>query len=260
MGKTRYSGFVGVYVFTHIATGSMYVGSSNFIRRRMEYYFNKYTTNVGGKFLPLLNKDGISAFKVKIFKLDMDKFKVSDCLILEQYFLLDKKYDLNTLKVVNFGPQCGNSVYVYDLFGAIIYYHASSIINLKRVLGVHPEFCAKYINSGIAYLGSFILLGFLLDTAVPSELTVSQLLKIMNNERKALYDSATRGRNGVYLEVLEGNKFVEFIPGKKTHLEFDYRKECVIYLKSLGLRIKNDTLSKRIKAGKEFYNFFCKYR
>lgn len=260
VGKTKYSGFVGVYVFIHIATGSMYVGSSNLLRRRMDYYFKTDTRHMGGKFLPLLNKDGISAFKVKIFKLDMNKFKAEDCLVLEQYLLLDKKYDLNTLRVVNFGPQSGNSIYVYDLSCTILYYYAPSAINLKRVLGIHPESCAKYVDSKIPYLGSFILLSFLVDTAVPSELTVSQLLDVMNNERKALYTLGTRRKKNVLFEVLEGNKFVEFLPGKKTNLEFDSLKECVIYLESLGLRVKRDTLSKRIKAGKEFHKFFCKYK
>lgn len=31
VGKSKYSGFGGVYVFTHIASGSMYVGSSNLV-------------------------------------------------------------------------------------------------------------------------------------------------------------------------------------------------------------------------------------
>ena len=129
VGKSQYSGFVGVYVFIHKATGSRYVGSSNFLRRRLEYYFQTETKHTGDKFLPLLNRDGLSAFKLKIYKLDLDKFKVTDSLLLEQYMLLDKKYDLNTLRVVNFGPHTGNSVYVYDLSCTILYYHAWSRIN-----------------------------------------------------------------------------------------------------------------------------------
>ena len=108
----------------------MYVGSSNLLRRRLEYYFQTETKHSGGKFLPLLYNDGISAFKPEIFKLDANQFKVSDSLILEQYMLLNKIYDLNTLRVVNFAPPVGNTVYVYDLSCTILYYHTPFRINL----------------------------------------------------------------------------------------------------------------------------------
>ena len=60
----------------------MYVGSSNLLIGRLEYYFQTKTKHTGGKLLPLLNKDGISAFKLKIYKLDTNQFKVNDSLIL----------------------------------------------------------------------------------------------------------------------------------------------------------------------------------
>ena len=42
VGRSSHSGFAGVYVFTHKASKSMYVGSSNLLRRRMEYYFKDF--------------------------------------------------------------------------------------------------------------------------------------------------------------------------------------------------------------------------
>lgn len=134
----------------------MYVCSSNLLRWRLKYYFQTVTENTGGKFLTLLNRDGFSAFKLKIYKLDSNNFKVTYSLLLEQCMLLDNNYDLNTLRVVNFGPQTGNSVYVSDLSCTILYHHAPSIINLKRVLGIHAASCNKYVYSKIPYLGSFI--------------------------------------------------------------------------------------------------------
>ena len=38
-GKSKYKGFFCVYVFIHKNTGKKYVGSSNLLRRRMDYYF-----------------------------------------------------------------------------------------------------------------------------------------------------------------------------------------------------------------------------
>ena len=112
-GKSAYKGYAGVYLyfFTHIPTGSKYVGSSNVLNRRLEYYFKDNLPKVG-KLLPLISRDGLGAFKLKIYRLDKNKFKDIDALFLEQYLLLDKKYDLNTLRVVNFGPQLGKSVFI----------------------------------------------------------------------------------------------------------------------------------------------------
>jgi hypothetical protein len=38
-GKSKYKGFFGVYMFIHKNTAQKYVGSSNLLRRRMDYYF-----------------------------------------------------------------------------------------------------------------------------------------------------------------------------------------------------------------------------
>lgn len=65
VGKSKHTGFAGVYVFTHKSSKSMYIGSSNLLRRRMEYYF-KGNLKVTGKFIPLLSKEGLSSFNLKV--------------------------------------------------------------------------------------------------------------------------------------------------------------------------------------------------
>ena len=132
VGKSTYSGFAGVYIFIHKASKSMYVGSSNLLRRRLEYYF-KGDFSLGGKLLPIIHKEGLNSFKLKIFKLDKNIFKPQDALLLEQYYLLNKDFNLNTLRVVNLGPSVGNSIYVYNLDCTVLHYIAESIISLKRV-------------------------------------------------------------------------------------------------------------------------------
>ena len=79
-----------------------------------------------GKFLPLLREKGLSAFKLIIYKLNSKVFSFQDALILEQYFLLSNKFELNTLRVVNMGSSKGDAVYVYDLTCSTLYYHAKS--------------------------------------------------------------------------------------------------------------------------------------
>lgn len=247
-GKSEYKGFFGVYFFIHKYTGDKYVGSSNLLRRRIDYYF-KGDFPLIGKFLPLLKKDGLGAFKLKIFKLDSNKFCSKDARILEQYFLLNKEFNLNTLRVVNVGSSKGQGVYVYDLTCSILYYHASSKIELKRVLKIHTETCTKYIDSKFPYLNKFLLLSCLIPTALQSNISIQELFEIMQKERQAMYYLGTRRSIPVLLEVKKGNIFVS---PSENPLYFDSLTSCIEYLRGLGLIIKRDTLSKYIKFGKEF--------
>jgi len=146
----------------------------------MDYYF-KGNFPLVGKFLSLLAQEELNAFKLIIFKLDKNKFNVKDALILEQYYLLNKEFDLNTLRVVNArsSKDLEESVYVYDLTCSTLHYYTSSKIELKRVLKVHPETCQKYLNSNLSYLNRFLLLSGLISTVVKSNISTQELLDIM---------------------------------------------------------------------------------
>jgi hypothetical protein len=207
-GKSKYKGFSGVYIFIHKDSGQKYVGSSNLLRRRIDYYF-KGDFALAGKFLPLLQKEGLKAFKLIIFKLDSNKFSNQDSLILEQYFLLDKEFNLNTLRVVNAGSSKGDAVYVYDLACSTLYYHAKSKIELKRILKIHPETSKKYVDSKIPYLNKFLLLSYPIATASLSNLSIEGLVDIMQKERQYMYTLGTRRSISVELEIKEGNTFVD---------------------------------------------------
>jgi len=255
-GKSKYKGFSGVYIFIHKNTGNKYVGSSNLLRRRMEYYF-KGDFPLAGKFLPLLHQEGLEAFKLVIFKLDSSKFSNKDALILEQYYLLNKEFDLNTLRVVNAGSSKGDAVYIYDLTCSILYYHAKSKIELKRVLKIHTETSKKYVDSKIPYLNKFLLLSYYIPAAsISSNLSTEELVNIMQKERQNLYTLGTRRSIQVELEIKEGNAFLD---SWGHTLNFDSLTSCIEYLRELGLTIKRDTLTKYIKSEKVFHHFLCKY-
>lgn len=256
-GKSPYKGFSGVYIFIHKSTGNKYVGSSNLLRRRMDYYF-KGNFPLGGKFLPLLHKEGLKAFKLIIFKLDRNIFNYRDALILEQYYLLNKEFNLNTLRIVNAGSSTGNPIYVYDLKCSTLYYHAKSSIELKKVLKVHPITSKKYVDSKMPYLNRFLLLSHPIPTALTSNTPVDKLVDIMKEERKDMYRLGTRRSIPVELVIKDGNTFVnsDFIG---QTLKFDSLTSCIEYLRKSGLTIKRDTLTNYIKNEKEFDHFLCKY-
>lgn len=256
-GISKYKGFSGVYIFIHKNTGHKYVGSSNLLRRRMDYYFKgDFSLRPAGKFLPLLHKEGLKAFKLIILKLDSNKFSNQDALILEQYYLLNKEFNLNTLRVVNAGSSKGNAVYVYDLTCRTLYYHAKSRIELKRVLKIHTETSKTFIDSKIPYLNKFLLLSYPIPTAFIGNISVEELIDIMQKERQNMYRLGTRRSLPVELEIKEGNTFVD----SGCHaLNFDSLTSCIEYLRGLGLTIKRDTLTKYIKNKKVFHHFLCKY-
>lgn len=256
-GKSNYKGFSGVYIFIHKNTGHKYVGSSNLLRRRMDYYF-KGDFPLVGKFLPLLHKERLNAFKLIIFKLDSNIFSNKDALLLEQYHLLNKEFNLNTLRVVNVGSSKGDPVYVYDLTCSTLYYHAKSNIELKRVLKIHTETSKKYVDSKIPYLNKFFLLSYLIPTALTSNLSINELVDIMQKERQGMYTLGTRRSIPVELEIKEGNTFVNSDSIGQT-LNFDSLGSCIDYLRELGLTIKRATLTNYIKNEKVFHNFLCKY-
>lgn len=254
-GKSKHKGFFGVYMFIHKITGDKYVGSSNLLRRRMDYYF-KGDFPLAGKFLPLLGKYGLKAFKLIIFKLDSNKFSSQDALILEQYYLLNKEFNLNTLRVINAGSSKGDPIYVYDLTCSTLYYHAKSKIELKRVLNIHTETSKKFIDSKLPYLNKFLLLSYPISTVSVSNISIQELVGIMQEERQNTYKLGTRRSIPVELEIKEKNIFVDY-PG--YNLKFDSLTSCIEYLRGLGLTIKRDTLTRYIKMGKVFHNFVCKY-
>lgn len=259
-GKSKHKGFFGVYMFIHKITSpggarDKYVGSSNLLRRRMDYYFNG-DFSLAGKFLPLLDKYGLKAFKLIIFKLDSNKFSSQDALILEQYYLLNKEFNLNTLRVVNAGSSKGDPIYLYDLTCSTLYYHAKSKIELKRVLNIHTDTSKKFLDSKLPYLNKFLLLSYPISTASVSNISIQELVGIMQEERQNTYKLGTRRSIPVELEIKEGNTFVDYTG---HNLKFDSLTSCIEYLRGLGLTIKRDTLTRYIKIGKVFHNFVCKY-
>lgn len=135
---------------------------------------------------------------------------------------LEKTRTLNSLKVVNFGPQLGKAVYIYDLACSILYYRAPSQISLKKNLGIHPESCIKYVNTKVPYLGRFILLSFPVLTAKSSGMPEAEFLELLNKERKVFYDSGTRRSIAIILKKPESlnNKLEQAFPSLASCILF----------------------------------------
>lgn len=89
----------GIYIFTCTDTNEKYVGSSSELALRLRGYLNKTHKN-SGKLIPLIEEKGLPCFKLEVVCLPYyAEFKPE--IVLEQYFLLDPSFNLNTIKVSN---------------------------------------------------------------------------------------------------------------------------------------------------------------
>jgi GIY-YIG catalytic domain len=178
----------GIYIFTHLATGRKYVGSSNSLSIRLEQYFNpnpEFSKDYG-LLLPLIKAEGFSAFKLEVLVMPEELSSDNYFLFLEQYYLLDKKFNLNTQRVVNFRVNQVVTVYLYDIEGKILYYTATSLNGLKADLGVHYATSTKFIKTGSLYLNYFLITDQLKPAARKAGLSLDELSKFIL-DKKALF-------------------------------------------------------------------------
>ena len=137
----------GVYIWTHISTGNKYVGSSTQLARRLAGYF-KGTHADAGKFLPLLYKEGLSAFNLEVIVLK-NNYVVNHELFLEQYFLLHSEFNLNTLRVVNsiLGAR-SKSLYMYTKDLSELIHSSSTQEEFIFKLNIHHSTFSKCLDTG----------------------------------------------------------------------------------------------------------------
>lgn len=185
----------GVYIFTHKSTGNKYVGSSNDLARRFkQYFFASQQSKAGtkdllfanknyGLLIPLICKEGLDAFSLQVIVVPSSYPKYSYCF-LEQYFLLDKSFNLNTQRIVNFRVNQGLNVFLYDLDCKTLYHSSNSLNAFCADLGIHSSSYRKCISSGLPYLGLFVISNTLIEDAVPANLTESEVQELLAKRRK----------------------------------------------------------------------------
>jgi len=145
----------GIYIWTYLSTGEMYVGSSSTLARRLIGYFNNTHKNTG-KLIPLIKREGVSAFKLQVIPL-IDGYTVNQELSLEQYFLLHSKFNLNVLKVVNdFSGARSKSLYMYTKDFSELIYSSHIQENFIFKLRIHYMYISNSLKTGAAYLDKYV--------------------------------------------------------------------------------------------------------
>ena len=176
----------GIYVFSHKYSDKKYVGSSNDLARRFKQYFEKnalFYNKDTGMLLPMIEKENLKAFTLEVTVIPSSFSNYAHCF-LEQYLLLDKRFNLNTHKIVNFRVNQGFKIYLYDKHCKTLYYSSNSLNAFCADLGIHHSSYKKHVANNEPFLGYFIISNSLIPEAVPTDLTVIQVREFIKKQRK----------------------------------------------------------------------------
>lgn len=254
LGKQN-NAFSGIYIWTHIPSGSKYVGSANHLPTRLSYYFKKIVASrIVGKFLPLLKSSPITDFTLEVIFTPSSSDYRSE-MILEQYFLLlpAPPFNLNTIRVSNNPSGSGaKPLFMYNRDGSICYYKSTKQIDFVRKLGIHKVTFMKHLELGTYYLNKYLFSIEELPNAQQSDFTVEEVAtmldidRVSNNKNKAL---VPRLRRSVAVTLIN-------IETKEEH-KFPSLGTAVKFLKNASYSADPRTLVKRINTNIPYYGFTC---
>jgi group I intron endonuclease len=204
IGKPGFKRKAGIYVFSHKYSDKNYVGSSNDLARRFKQYFENnalFSNKDTGILLPMIEKENLKAFTLEVTVIP-SSFSNYAHSFLEQYFLLDKRFNLNIHKIVNFRVNQGFKFYLYDMACKTLYYSSNSLNAFCADLGLHQSSYKKHVASNEPYLGYFIISNSLIPEAVPTNLTEIQIREFINKQRKDSLNKLHKSYGSV-VEVLD---------------------------------------------------------
>uniref|UniRef100_UPI0030E565F2 hypothetical protein n=1 Tax=Dematophora necatrix TaxID=2751867 RepID=UPI0030E565F2 len=251
---------VGVYIFTHIASGAKYVGSSNSLSRRLDQYFTfkHFNQKNSGLLIPLIKEEGFEAFNLEVLVISENiglEFNDSNnlnfhfpYLFLEQYYLLHEKFNLNTQRIVNFRVNQGNIVYLYSLDGKILYYCGTSLHGIKGALGIHYATCTYCIKTGNSYLDFFKITTNFLNGAERTKLSLQELLDLIDRKKKEVLQKRTSIKFSKAILIRKENQ--------EQTLEFSSITMTVKHLKSIGVHTDRNQIAKYLDTDIPYKGYF----
>lgn len=242
----------GIYIFTHLSTGRKYVGSSSQLAFRLNGYINIYHRE-SGLLIPLLKKEGLKNFSLQVFPFYDNYIKGSE-IVLEQYYLLDPSFTLNTIRVAN-NPSGSNSksLYMYNRDMTILYFFSTQQIDFIRKLNVHHTTFTKHLENGTYYLGKYLF---------SREAVLTANVKDMSDLDLALMLEKDRAKYNINKPVNSLSKPVILtdVNNLENTVVLPSLGKCVEYLHNKGLPASQVTLVKHINLGKAYNGYLCKFQ
>jgi len=196
----------GIYIFTCTETNEKYVGSSSGLALRLRGYLNKTHKN-SGKLIPpassfffnskkkkeagsarsraaeLIEEKGLSCFKLEVVCLPYYA-ELKPEIVLEQYFLLDPSFNLNTIKVSN-NPSGSTAkpLYMYNRDKSILYYFTTQQKDFISKLNISHFTFTKHLTKGTYYLGKYLFLREQVDTAKVTNMLLPDIALMLQKDR-----------------------------------------------------------------------------
>jgi hypothetical protein len=238
----------GIYIFTHLSTGRKYVGSSSQLAFRLNGYIN-LSHRKFGLLIPLLIKERLKNFSLKVFPFNDNYIKGSE-IVLEQYYLLDPSFTLNTIKVAN-NPSGSKSksLYMYNRDMTILYFFSTQQIDFIRKLNIHHTTFTKHLEKGTYYLGKYL---FSRETVLTAK--VKNMSDLMLEKDRVKYN-INKPVNSLSKPVT-----LTDVNNLENTVVLPSLGKCVEYLQNMGLSVSQVTLVKHINLGKAYHGYLYKYQ
>jgi hypothetical protein len=239
----------GIYIFTYLDTSQKYVGSSSQLSFRLKGYL-KQTHRSSGKLIPLIKEVGLSKFKLEVICLPYYPDFRSE-IVLEQYYLLDPSFNLNTIRVSN-NPSGSTSkpLFMYNRDKSILYYNTTQQKDFISKLNISHFTFTKHLTKGTYYLGKYLFTREAYNTAKQTHMTLPEIALMLKNDRVKF--NKVKPVNSLSRAILLINV------QSNEELSFESLGQCINYLKNKGFSASQTTLAKRLDTNQSYKGFICK--
>lgn len=239
----------GVYIFTIMDTNQKYVGLSSQLALRLRGYLNQ-THKKTGKLIPLIEEKGLPCFKLEVICLPYHPdFRPE--IVLEQYFLLDPSFSLNTIKVSN-NPSGSTAkrLYMYNRDGSILYYFTTQQKDFISKLNISHFTFTKHLTKGTCYLGKYLFLRERIGTAKVTEMTLPEIAIMLQQDRVNFNKSKPVNCLSKRVLLIDIQSEEEIV--------FESLGKCAIFFSSKGFPFSQSTLVKRLDTNIPYRGYICK--
>jgi hypothetical protein len=247
LGTVRSKSVPGIYIWTHLASNSKYVGSSSSLARRLIGYF-KGTHETIGKLIPLIKKEGVQAFSLKVLCLT-ESYSKNQEHSLEQYFLLHSEFNLNTLKVVNdVSGARAKSLFMYSKDLSELIYSSDIQEDFIFKLGIHHSTFTNSLKTGEIYLNKYIFTSEFINEAKHIKKSETEIKAMLEKDRLE-YLKIKNVIRKVIIKSINDNNITK---------SFDTISDCVAYLNTIAPSNKS-TLYRRIESRVPYHGWICEW-
>jgi hypothetical protein len=184
-----------------------------------------------------------------------DNYEFRSEIVLEQYYLLDPSFNLNTIKVAN-NPSGSNAkpLYMYNRDKSVLYYYSTQQIDFINNLNISHFTFTKHLKNGSFYLGKYLFSRKPELTAKIKNISILDLGLQLETDRKKF--NKNKPLNSLSKPVLITDR--DNNTNTNTKLFFSIGK-CIKYLRQMGFPATQTTMVKYIDTGKPYHGFIIKY-